>query len=669
MPYRLCTFDSSGKIVGVSKESFNDSNDAMFSFTSINPFAHSLIDESLIPTEVIEAPEAELEVGFDTIFDGTTVVAKPFDYRSAHYGPDTEVTLYLKNDYDQRYIRRGLNLIQDVTKVANVYNTIAPETKPVHSAVRYKFPPTSAKFTKSTSGYTGGYLYLTNLSKYDRSGGYTAPHNNIGVGLTYSWAVELFFYPTGTGSNFTLLQKGPSGTAANWKLGYDNSAGQLQFAWQSYGSTSGYNYTQNIVNTAGMTANTWHHVAVAMVRNGSGVCYQMSGYFNGTNRFSIGLSTASTTPEVRFNGGLYVGNNSAGNESFNGYIDSLRVLESPGTGGLFGPSGYGFLPFGGGTLGVPTASGFTRNSQTALIMNFNNLPDASRFYVESMDYISGVVTKALLTDLATEDLGATSGFTGPIVSVIEVGLKDIYRHTVGYTAGATGYSDPTGFTTNYGDVSIPYVNTTPLGSTATVVHGYDYSWQLNSVFDNAPTIDVYRRTYRNDLRYDFGLEMMTVIEGICGNRGSCGSIFAPQFGQNPFYRLFNGPSGGSGNCYGVGLAHNSLFLNPVDATTMRYIMDNGYLVTQGISQPTYQFVDAIGLTRTLTATDISNLRLDILEYHGKIVNGYNQVKAQMDTASTKNQIKFAKVKKSYNPTILGPEELFGPEDFGGIEGL
>lgn len=659
MPYRLCTFDSSGKITSVSKDSYDDSTDAIFPQSTINPAAYSILDEAIIPQELVDFSDVAEDYYIDYI--GNEIIARPFGNRSAHYGPDTEVTLYLIDNYSQNYVRRGLNIIQDLTKVTSVYNAIAPETRPIHTETFYKFPPSSAKFTKSTSGYTGGFLYLTNLSKYDRSGGNTAPHNNIGVGLTFSWAVEMFFYPTGTlSSNFTLLQKGPSGTAANWKLGYDSSAGQLQFAWQSYGSTSGYNYTQNIVNTAGLTLNTWHHLAVAMVKNGAGVCYQMSGYFNGSNKFSLGV-TASTTPEVRFGGGLYLGNNSAGTESFNGYIDSFRVLESPGTGGLFGPNGYGFLPFGGGTLGIPTAAGFTRNSQTALIMNFNNLANAQRFYVESMDFISGKVCR--VTNLSLSGEGSTSGISG--TNIFEVGVKDIFRYTVGFTAGATLYSDPTGFTTNYGDVSVPFVGTVPLGSTTAVAHGYDYSWQLNGVFDNAPSIDVYRRTYRNDLRYEFGLELMTVIEGICGNRGSSGSVFAPQFGQNPFRRLFDGPSGGCGNCYGIGLSHNSLFLNPRDATTMQYILNNGYLVTQGISQASYQFVDAIGLTRTISPTDISNLRLDVIEYQQKIINGYQSVKSTINTSATKSEIKIAKVKKGYNPTKT--EEILGVDDSGGLQ--
>jgi len=652
MGYRLCTFDQTGKLTSVSPMSVDSNIDMVFPFVGLNPGTYSFVDDSILSAEAIDNLGDNSEVL--TINDGADVRTRNPSVRSL-YDPRVDVTLFMPNPLP--YFVRGTNIIQDLTKVTAVGNVIAPETKPIHSDTVYKFPPCSGKFTKSSIGYTGGYLYITNLSKLARVGGYTAPHNNIGVGLTYSWAVELFFYPTGTGSNFTLLQKGRSGTAANWKLGYDNSAGQLQFAWQSYGNTSGYNYTQNIVSTAGMTVNTWHHVAVAMVRNGAGVCYQMSGYFNGVNRFSLGV-TASTTPEVRYDHGLYVGNTPEGTESFSGYIDSIRILESPGTGGLFGPSGYGFLPFGGGTLGVPTLSGFTRSSQTAAILNFNNLPNSTDFYVESLDFISGVVST--IKNLTLDATGVTG------YEIAEVGVKDVVRWTIGYTAGATGYSDPTGFTTNYGAICNPFVDTTSQGSTVNN-HGYDYAFSLSGVYDNNPSLNVYQVNYRNDLRYDFGLEILTMIEGIAGNTGSSGSIFAPQFGKNPFYRLFNGATGACGNCYGVGLAHNSLFINPADNTTMNYIMNNGYLVTQGICSASYSFKDGRGLTRNLTATDISNLRFDIMEYQNKIVTGYRGVKDQIEAAATPTEVKLARKNKTYNNTFGAGLDtaILGPKDSGG----
>lgn len=642
MGYKLCTFGPYGEILSASSMSFSDESLLVTSAVLLNTSRHGFIDENLL-TDVIEntTDTGEEEI----IIDGIDVRIKPKN-RSTRYDPRTEVVLFMPSPYP--YIIHGTPIVQDVTKVQSTYNLLDFATKPVHSTTTYKFPPCSVKFTKSTSGYTGGLLYVTNLSKRDQLS-FTAPHNNIGGGATFSWAVELFFYPTSTASNFTLVQKGPTGASANWKIGFDSSAGQLQFAWQSYGSTSGYNYTQNFINTAGMTTNTWHHIALALVRNGSGVCYQMSGYFNGANKFTQSV-TSGTMPEVRFNHGLYIGNNHLGTESFNGYIDSFRLLESPSTGGLFGASGYGFLPFASGTLSLPT-KGFTRSSETAVILNFNNLPDTSDFYAESMDFISGIVTRISNMTLGTGDTRVLS----------EVGVREVVRYTIGYTGGATGYSDPTGFTTNYGSVCYPF---NPGNCGATGFHGYDYAYSLNGVFDNNPSLNVYRTTYRNNLAYELGLELMTTIEGVCGNRGSSGSIFASQFGQNPFRRLFSGQTGASGNCYGVGLVHNSLFINPLDSQVFNYIMDNGYLVTQGISSASYSFTDGLGFNRTLTATDISNLRLDLIEHQTKIKNGFRDAKNLIDGASTSNQVKFAKVKKPYNFIGGGDVAVLGPEDAG-----
>jgi hypothetical protein len=165
--------------------------------------------------------------------------------------------------------------------------------------------------------------------------------------------------------------------------------------------------------------------------------------------------------------------------------------------------------------------------------------------------------------------------------------------------------------------------------------------------------------FRNDLQYDRGLDLMTTIEGIAGNRGSSGSIYDPRSGQNPFYRLF---SSSAGNCYGVSLAHNSLFLDPLDSNTMQYILDNGYLVTQGICSASYNFTDARGISRTVTGTEISNLRLDILEYQNKIKTANQTAKTQIATASTKNQIKFSKYNKGTGSAEA--PEVSGEEGFG-----
>jgi hypothetical protein len=91
---------------------------------------------------------------------------------------------------------------------------------------------------------------------------------------------------------------------------------------------------------------------------------------------------------------------------------------------------------------------------------------------------------------------------------------------------------------------------------------------------------------------------------------------------------------------------------------MKYIMDNGLLVTQGISASVYNFTDSKGIERRLTATEISNLRLDILEYQNNLKNYSKSVKETINAAATKNEIKFAKVNKaSGSPEVSGPAEL------------
>lgn len=649
MPYRLCTFDAYGKIIAVDPTSYPDDKDVIPVVAAFNPNVFGFVDESLL-TDIDTADLGSDSIDGSLTASGEDVILNIPTNRSTYYDPRVEVTLYTQNPFP--YLTHNRRVIQDVTKAVTVFNTTDRNTRPLHSSVQKKFGPTSGKFTRSDTGYTGGFLYLTNLSKTDYAGN-SAPHNNIALTGLNSYSMEFFFYPTSFSNNFTLLQKGPTGASANWKIGYDSSAGFLQFAWKSYGSTGGYNYSQNIINTAGMTTNAWQHVAVSVVRNTGTtgtVGYLISGYFNGANQFTTGV-TAGTFPETRYGNGIYVGNNHLGTESFNGYIDSLRVLESGNTTGLFGPSGYGFLPFGGGTLGVPTLQGFTRSRESIAILNFNGLEDVSEFYAESLDYFSANVVR--IVPLTLGDGGYTAS-----TPIAEIGVKDVVRYTLGYT-GATAYSDPTGFSTGYGAIVSPFINTATPGTTEAYVHGYDYIFNLNSVYDNAPDINVFRVFFRNDLQYDRGLDLMMPIEGIAGNIGSSGSIYDPRLGQNPFYRLF---SSSAGNCYGMSLAHNSLFLDPLDSNTIQYILDNGYLVTQGICSASYNFTDARGISRTITGTEISNLRLDILEHQNKIKTANQNAKTQIASASTKTEIKFIKYGKGTGSAAA--PEVSGEESFG-----
>jgi hypothetical protein len=645
MSYRICTFDQFGKIVAVSPESYQD-NKAVFSGALFDtPGAYAFVDESLIPTEAYTQSD-DLDEDYRRISIAGTELSFASTNASTFYDPRVEVTVFTENPYP--HINRNTSVIQDITKAVAAYNLQDPTTRPIHNNSVFKTEGGSCKFTRSLTGYTGGFIYITNLSKRDQLSGATAPHNDIAKGGTFSYAVEMYFYPTSLANNFTLVQKGPTGASANWKISFDSSAGQLQFAWQTYGTTAGYNLTQNIVNTAGISTNAWNHVAVSVVRNTGlpSVGYLIAGYFNGSNKFTQSV-TAGTFPETRGGGGLFLGNNGAGSESFDGYIDMFRLLESPSTGGVFGTAGYGFLPFGGGTLGVPTGDGFTRGSEAAVILNFNGVQGTSEFYCESTDYIVGTAVRLI------EASGSTTNYS------MEVGLLGVVRHTLSVTAGFTGLSDPTGFSMNYGAITVPFV-----ASGSTEPHGYDHSFRVYGVFDNNPSLDVYRVNYRNDGLYEYGIANLTMIEGASGNRGSSGSFLAGVYGQNPFGRLF---SGGAGNCYGGANAYTALFIDPKDSAVMSYIMDNGFMVTQGISLASYTFVDGRGITRTISPTEISNLRLDLLQYSTSILNSFSKLNTDLSLATTKNEAKERKY-SDFNGKLYSSTKQTAPSlgDEGGV---
>ena len=639
MAFRLVGFDALGKITSVSPISFPDNKLSISDYSVINPNIFSFIDETLLPSGLLLE---RLTTGEDTStpnFDGAVVRGVSPTTVATMYDPRAEVTLTMKNPFP--YFTYGNRIVQDVTKTQVSYNTLAPLTQPSHSTTVYKFPPSSGQFTRDTS-FTGGSIYVTNIVKRDLSS-YNAPHNRLGqgnAGTTYSsYGIELFFYPTSLTNNFTLVQQGLTGASACWKLGYDSSGGQLQFAWQGHGTTAGYNYTQNIVNTAGISLNDWNHVAVSLIRSGtSGVTFDISGYHNKVKTFTLGVTSVSQLPS-RQDAGIYIGNNHSGTEGFNGYIDSLRVFDTVSTGGVVS----GFYPYNAGfTLtGVPTLSGFTYGAEVCFVMNFNNVNGSSDFFAESTDHIQGIVCK--ITDL-------TLGLTGlPTTSTLaEVGVREVVKYELDVT-GATAFSDPTGFTTNYGPIVAPFQTAVTSG----IVHGNDYAFSLYSVYDNAPDIDVFRKVYTTSTSYDFAVESSILIEGNA-SKGSSGSVYSSLLGTNPFYRLFAG-----GNCYGTSMDQTNLFIDPLDKTTLGYIFDNGYLVTQGISSSSYSFIDGLGFTRTITPTQISNLRLDILQFQNALQNISINAISEITTAPTKNAIKTGKIQKAsgYIESTFGEPEL------------
>ena len=645
MGFRLVTFDSTGKIVAIDKTNYSDNELPQLSQILLNPQMFGFVSTDQLPTgndliklESGSNPSDELE------FDGGSArfVNKA---SSIYYDPRSEVMLEMENPAP--YIGFGTGVKQDITKTTVVYNTVDSSTKPIHSESVKKFGTGSGKFTRSVSGFTGGSIYVTNIVKRNALT-LSAPHNRLGFGnattpTAYSsYGFELFFYPTSLANSFTLLQKGLSGASANWKLAYNSTNTNLEFVWQGNGTTAGYNYDENIVGSAGISLNNWNHVAVSLIREGtSGVTYTIKGYFNSINTFSV-TGTANSIPENNDLGGIYIGNNHIGTESFNGYIDSLRVFDTDVTGGLL--TSYGFY---GNTLQVPTSNGFTTSSEICFVMNFNGQNGSDAFYAESTDRVVGIVTK--MTNLAFGASGAPS-----TTLVADVGVRDVYRYQYGIS-GPTGLSDGVGFSLGYGPIVNPYVNFS--GATG-ITHGTDYVYNLYSVADMGLTFSTFQNNYRYNSIFETMFENFFFIEGASGNRGSCGNATRSSLGTNPFGRLF-GSCGG--NYYGISFNHSALFIDPINAEVLSYIMRNGELAGLGICRSSYFFTDAMGYGRTLNAQQIYNLRLDLLDYFNRGLQSNLDIKTTINSATSNEGVRIGKATKTTGSPYI---ELSGEEGLG-----
>jgi len=634
MPYRLVAFDKEGKIVSISQDSYEENSLIAPVQALMNPKAFSFVDEDLLPTG---SDFDILTTGGDPevpTVDGTLMT---FEYqtRNAVYDPRVEAILTIDNP-NPYYFYNDV-VVQDETKVS-ISKSIDTTTTPVHNTTIKKFGPSSGKFTRSLLGYTAGTMSVVNLN---RTG--AGAVNGLGDPITRSFAAEMFFYTNGTAgaNNFTLFQKGPTGASANWKLGYDAGAGFLQFAWQSFGSTGGYNYSQNIVNTATLTGNTWHHVAVAVVYE-AGATLHISGYFDGAVAFTAGV-TLGTLPEYRFNAPLYIGNNHLGTEGFDGYIDSVRVWNTETAAGKSAMADYGFLPYGGGTLGVPTLAGFTVSQHLSFVMNFNNIAGSCAFHAESTNYVQGTICK-----VGTP--GGETGLTAP--NTVFLGVRNIVKYE--RDAGATGLDSAAGFTTGYGTICKEFISALE-GTTFYygITVGNDIAFNVYDVRDTSPDISVFKTYYKNSYAYEAGIESLYRIEGDSTGRGSSGSILNPILGTNPFRRLF------TAGWYGDGVSYTDLFIAPRDNITMSYIMDNGYMATQGICYGSYYFVDGAGIGRTLTAQNISDLRLDILEFNNNLLRTKITNRDTITSASAKGDLRTTLINAGIITTSIAPPKGLG----------
>jgi len=155
---------------------------------------------------------------------------------------------------------------------------------------------------QSKAGFGGASLLL------DGTGDYLSGTDAGFAFGTGNFTVELMVYPVGTGSYKTLIatRNGGGAFTDRWTIGVGPS--QEAFIY-----TNGF-----IVTTSNsvLPANTWTNIAVT--RSGTDVKI----FINGTQSGSTGTNSQNLTYST-----LGVGANSDGVDSFNGYIDEVRITK------------------------------------------------------------------------------------------------------------------------------------------------------------------------------------------------------------------------------------------------------------------------------------------------------------------------------------------------------
>jgi hypothetical protein len=185
------------------------------------------------------------------------------------------------------------------TGASNAKTITANGNAQVDGAV-YKFGTGSAYFNGTTS---------THLS--------TPTDSSLVMG-NGDFTYEMWVY-TGTANSFgggtraTFFDTGTAGSAYDYRpqISY-LSSGNLEY--------SGYNYTTDIEGPVNVTANTWHHIAVARSSGNTKL------FFNGTQ---VG-STFADGYNYSYGGNLYIGAStyvSTGDNLVTGHVDEFRVSQ------------------------------------------------------------------------------------------------------------------------------------------------------------------------------------------------------------------------------------------------------------------------------------------------------------------------------------------------------
>lgn len=153
--------------------------------------------------------------------------------------------------------------------------------------------------------------YGDNWSNYfDGTGDYLTAPSNIAFALgTGDFTVEYWFY-------LTVMQD-----SAFWGIGTSTTSTGVMFRLDNPGTSFNfYNNGDNLFTGAGVSANTWYHLAVVRSSN------TLKVYVNGTQYGGSLANSTNIAQDVFYIGGAKVGATVPYNP-MNGYISNLRVVK------------------------------------------------------------------------------------------------------------------------------------------------------------------------------------------------------------------------------------------------------------------------------------------------------------------------------------------------------
>lgn len=159
-----------------------------------------------------------------------------------------------------------------------------------------------ASISTSKSRFGGGSLVLNGSNQYAN----VADNTDFGFG-TGDFTIEMWVYPLDNNNWRTLVEIGTYTDGLLWRMGSNGDQLYINNTYWSWGSSN-------------VPLNAWSHLA--LVRNNGTVKV----YINGTESFSV-----SAPGNLGSSRAVFLGGRTNGSETFNGYLDEIRITKGIGS--------------------------------------------------------------------------------------------------------------------------------------------------------------------------------------------------------------------------------------------------------------------------------------------------------------------------------------------------